>query len=131
MNNTETYKCNYDDIFGDKPIQRGSWVYDKESRKLIPKDEYYALKYADADAPQIMKPIDEFVSPIDGKVITDRSKLRKHNAEHGVTDYRDYGDNYFDKKKKEQEADRTGKTRKAKEERKQLLVDAFRKNGEW
>ena len=129
MNSTAAYKDNYDDIFGDKPIERGSWVYDKESRKLIPKDEFYALKYADVDAPQIMKPIDEFVSPIDGQVITDRSKLRKHNAEHGVTDYRDYGDNYFERKEKERKQVLNGNTPQARAERKQVIADAFRKNG--
>lgn len=118
----EAYKENFDTIFGDKPIERGSWIFDKATHKLVPRAEYVGPNDG-TECANIMRPLEPFVSPIDGRLIDDRSKLRAHNKEHGVTNVADYGEGYFDRRGKEKYNDMIGNTRQAKLER----VEALRK----
>lgn len=125
----EGYEENHEKLFGAKKIERGSFVYDKESRKLVPKAEFYANKHAEEDAkrgPTIQSDIEPFVSPITQKLITSRSQLRKHNAEHGVTDTRDYSSAHFEKAHHQREAERLGQTPQAKKERIDLIQEVMR-----
>lgn len=97
-----------------------SWIQDPETGKLIPKDEYLreqALKsaYTRGD-------IEPFVSPIDGKPIYSRRQLRDHNLKHGVTDMRDYGPQWFERKAKERADAMTGKSDRA------ARIDAIRRS---
>tara|TARA_R110002096_G_scaffold2926_3_gene14892 strand:+ start:3172 stop:3441 length:270 start_codon:yes stop_codon:yes gene_type:complete len=50
------------------------------------------------NAPAIMPAHKEFISPIDGKVISTRQQLKAHNKEHGVTNASDYSGGYIEKK---------------------------------
>jgi hypothetical protein len=47
-------------------------------------------KRADFGAPMVMNDITPFVSPIDGKEITSRSKLKAHELRHGVKQCGDF-----------------------------------------
>lgn len=120
---SDVYKEKYASVFGDKPIVRGSWIFDKEKGCLVPRDEYVNPNNSN-DSHHILKPLDAFVSPIDGRVIDDRSQLRAHNKEHGVTNVADYGEGYFERRGKEKYNDSIGNTKKAKLER----VEALRKS---
>lgn len=125
---TEEYKAKYAGVFGDKPVQRGSWVYDSVLEKMVPKDEYYGQPQG-AESATIMKPLDPFISPIDGKLIDDRSKLRAHNKEHGVTNVADYGTQYFERRQKEMHNETIGNTRDAKRERVETIKEAMHRHG--
>lgn len=107
------YEDNHARIFGNKPVQRGSWVYDAALKKMMPKDEYVPPKRELA----VHGDIESFKSPIDGSVITDRAQLREHNRKHGVTDSRDYGAEHFERKTKEREDVMQGNTKQAKQGR--------------
>lgn len=84
------------------------------THKLIPADEYEPpskkMHYVHGD-------IESFVSPIDKSVITGRSHLREHNNKHGVTNIRDYGENYFERKAHERRDEMQGTTKKQRIER--------------
>lgn len=81
-----------------------SWIQDPNTGKLIPKEEYYASRdrtyYIQGD-------IEQFVSPVDGSVISDRRALREHNRRNNVVPAGAYGENegaaYYARKKKERE----------------------------
>jgi hypothetical protein len=124
----ELYKERYTSLFGDKPIVRGSWIFDRDQMRLVPRDEY-VNPHSGNDAHSILKPLDPFVSPIDGSLIDDRSKLRKHNKEHGVTNVADYGSGYFERRGKEKYADSIGATKEAKRERVAALQETMHKFG--
>ena len=97
-------------------VKAGRWVWDSRISKLVPRDEYYRNK--EQSTPPVLTPgLEPFTSPIDGSVITDRAQLRRHNAKHGVTDPRDYGDGWFDRKAKERESVLRSDTEAARRER--------------
>ncbi len=93
-----------------------TYILDPKTRKLVLKKDYVAERHH-----MIMKPLAPFKSPITGEIITDRGRLRVHNKEHGVTNFADYGPEYFGRKSKEQQAERTGQTPAAKKERIDLI----------
>ena len=78
-----------------------SWIQDPVTGKLIPRDRYHR---PDTRQCHIMKPLDPFKSPIDGRHITCRSKLRDHNLEHGVTNQADYSNGYIERRAKAKHA---------------------------
>lgn len=96
---------------------RKRYIQDRETGKFITHDEFNKKFYGDKKrnaSHSILGELEEFVSPIDGSLIDDRSKLRAHNKRHGVTDMRDYGPDYFDRKGKERKAKAEGATRQEK-----------------
>lgn len=102
---TERFNENFDKIFGKpKPIVRGSFIMDEATGKLVPKDEYVAPQKPSVNAPMVMKPMQEFISPIDQTRIGNREQLAKHNAKHGVTNASDYSGGYIEKKAHERVA---------------------------
>lgn len=109
-----------------KTIKGGSWVYDSELGKLVPKDEYYRNKYAGSNV-VVHGDLTRFVSPIDGTVIDDRGKLREHNKRHGVTDPRDYGTGWFEKKAHERQEATRSDSPKARQARLTTIYDAMNK----
>jgi hypothetical protein len=124
----DLYKDNFSEVFGDKPVERGSWVFDRAKGTLVPRDEY--INPTDSvNAPSVLKPLDPFVSPIDGRLIDDRSQLRAHNKEHGVTNVADYGEGYFERRGKEKYNDSIGNTKEAKLERVDALKRSMHKLG--
>jgi len=103
-----------------------SWVQCRETGKLIPKEEFYS---SSSGGISVLGDIEPFVSPVDGSVIGSRSTLRDHNKRHGVTDPRDYGPNWFSRKKKERDAELMGTTKKAKKERIEAIQKAIYEHG--
>lgn len=71
-----------------------SWIQHPITGKLIPRTRY---QRPDTRTHMIMKPIDPFVSTIDGRHISCRSHLREHNAENGVTNMADYSPEYTER----------------------------------
>lgn len=98
------------------------WIQHPITHELIPADEYVR---PDTNAPYIHGPLEPFVSPVDRSVIGDRKHLREHNKRHEVTDFRDYGTEYFERKAKERERNLAGDSYKAREERKRDLLRTF------
>jgi hypothetical protein len=107
-------------------MARRTWVQDPDTGKLIPKEEY--RRGADY-AHYIQGDIDSFVSPIDGSVISDRSHLRAHNARYGVTDKRDYSEQFIQERSKRRVAEATGQTPEARRERLDLIKRELYKAG--
>ena len=103
-----------------------TYRYCQKMKKMVEKGQEIAIKQPNFT---ILKAIEPFVSPIDGRVIDDRTRLREHNKEHGVTNIRDYGDKYFDRKTKERHARSTGDTREAKRERIEIINQELKKRG--
>jgi len=103
-------------------MARRTWVQDPDTGKLIPKAEYRRGKdyqhYVQGD-------IEAFVSVIDGSVIDDRGKLRRHNAKHGVTHTEDYSPEFMRRRResihraqeRESKADRIALLRRQIDER--------------
>ena len=73
------------------------------------------------DLPAIQGDIEPFKSPIDGTLITSRSQLRRHHAQHGTTDHRDYSPEFKAAKAKQMDLDRRGQTPQARLERIELI----------
>lgn len=90
---------NFERIFGMKKPQRGRFIQHPETGELIPADEY--VRPSSVNAPSIMKPLDEFTSPVDGQRISSRKQLAEHNRRHGVTDMRDYSQGYIESRAKQ------------------------------
>lgn len=107
-------------------MARQTWVQDPLSGKLIPKEEY--RRGADYGH-YIQGDIDSFVSPIDGSVISDRAQLRRHNAQHGVTDKRDYSEQFVQDRAKRRVAEAKGQTPQARTERLEIIQRELYKAG--
>lgn len=79
-------------------MPRKTYVQDPATGKLVPKEEY---RRQAPSAPSVLPDIEPFVSPVDGRVIGSRPTLRDHNAEHGVVQHGEYGENggqaYFER----------------------------------
>jgi len=71
----EAFDKGYDAIFGAKKPTRGSFVFDPETNKLVPKDEYYGS--STVAAPFVMADIQPYKNMVDGKMITSRSHHRE------------------------------------------------------
>jgi hypothetical protein len=102
-----------------------SWVQDPKTGKLIPKELY---QREETQRVLIQGDIEPFISPIDGTTITSRSVLREHNRKHGVTNMRDYGENWFKRKAEERRAELRFETAAAKQERIAALNEAIEKH---
>ena len=96
----DSYADNFDKIFGGKPPEGGAFTQCKDG-SIVPKEFAAATS---VNAPMVMKPLRDFVSPIDGQVISSRAQLAKHNKQHGVTNSADYANGYIDKRANERNA---------------------------
>ena len=101
-------------------MTRQTWVQDPITGKLIPKAEYQRGEHKHEHS--VQGDIEPFVSPIDGRTITSRSHLRAHNAQHGVTDSRDYSSEFLRQRSDKRVAEMTGNTQAAKVERRNLIM---------
>ena|GEM_PF-7054344 len=93
---TDEFREGYDRIFGDKPVQRGRWVYDVRQQRLVPADEYEPPARA-LDAPILSGRFYENVHTLDdGTDIGSRAKYQAYCREKGVTAMSDFSDQYYD-----------------------------------
>ena len=81
----KAFASNYDAIFGDKKPTRGSFVFDPETNKLVPKDEYYGSS-AQVNAPMVQADIAGYKSMVTGEWIGSRSTHRQHLKEHRLVE---------------------------------------------
>lgn len=65
-------------------MTRSSYRWDKTLQKIVEVGSDEDLKARAAAGPFVMPDIKEFVSPIDGSVISSRSTLRRHEVSYGV-----------------------------------------------
>ena len=117
------YTDNYERIFGNPKPQKGSWVIDPSTRKLIPRDEFNST--GGGQAPFIHGDLEAFVSPVDGSIIDDRGKLRDHNKRHGVTNIRDYGEGYFERRAEERAETLRCSSEAIRKQRRNAILDAI------
>jgi len=103
-------------------MARQSYIQCPVTNKLIPKDEYYEHKARQSAA---VHSFTEFKSPIDGSVISDRKQLAEHNRKHGVTNVRDYGEGYFERRGKEKYAEMVAAGAAGKKQRVEAIKQAM------
>ena len=110
-------------------MARKTWVqvYDEELGKhvLVPKEEH---RLAPTSA-YVQGDVENFVSPITKEVVSDRGQLRRHNAEHGVTNSADYSDKFLHDRRVKRENEMTGNTTEARQERRDLIARELSRNG--
>ncbi len=101
---------------------RKTYVHDPETGKMVLKSR----RCQGANAPVVHGDVDDFISPIDGSLIDDRGKLRRHNKKHGVTDMRDYSEDFIQKRGQRRVRDEQQELTRS---RKADLVKAFDRHG--
>lgn len=117
--NSDSFKNNFDRIFGTDAERK-----EKAAKEKATMDErWQAMEKAmkSSKATNVQAGFEPFKSPIDGSIISCRSKLREHNKRHGVTDIRDYGDEWFEKKAEERRRETLGQTSEAERERRAIV----------
>jgi len=102
-----------------------TYVQDKVTGKFVLK----GTETYQSNAPMIMGDIEPFISPITKRPVTSRSQLRRHNQIHGVTDSRDYSQEFIQKRNRERENNLMGNTQEAKRERIAIIDKELRKHG--
>jgi len=119
---TKAFDDNFDRIFGSDAERKKK----REAEKAEKAENVRAFKQASASIGVSFEP---FKSPIDGKMINSRAQLKEHNRRHEVTDVRDYGNEWFDKKRIEHKNNALGNTEEARQERRQLIEKNLYKYG--
>ena len=109
------FEDNFDNIFGTRAERDAKWAGKK--------------KVSVINRTRTVKDFETFQSPIDQSVISCPSKLRAHNKKHGVTNIRDYGDEWFGRKNKERGDNITGNTKQARNERIENVKEALQRHG--
>lgn len=104
-------------------MTRQVFVQHPDTGKLVPLEEvdWPRHKVRTSKSFQIMEDIEPFVSPVDGSIVTSRSKLREHNNRNGVVNYHEFdGQRELDVQKREEFL-----KGESKEHRKDLLKDVI------
>jgi len=109
------FERNFDSIFGSKEERKAK--HDAQEKRVV------------ARATRAQKDFVPFRSPIDQTVISCPSNLRAHNKKHGVTNIRDYGANWFERKNKERGNEIQGNTKQAHNERIENVKEALQRHG--
>ena len=93
--NKKRFDGNFDAIFGKpKPVERGSFTQAPDG-SVVPRG---TAQRTSVNGPMVMKPLEDFKSPIDGSIISSRGQLKAHNERHGVTNSSDYSEGYVAKR---------------------------------
>lgn len=103
------------------------WIQHPETGELIPADEYRPPEVN--QSAYIQPDIADFISPVDRQLIGSRSHLREHNKRHGVTDLREYGDTFFQRKARERAVAHESSDSRARAERRQAIAAAMQQKG--
>lgn len=111
---TDDFREGYSRTFGDKPVQRGRWVWDEAQQKLVKAEDYVPPERA-VDAPILVDRFYEGAKATDGTDIGSRRKHRAYMKAHGLTTMDDFGPGYFQRLKREKEA-------AAKKERREVIA---------
>lgn len=101
--NNDAYREGYTRALGDRPVQRGKWVWDEAQQKLVRAEDYCPPERA-VNAPILVDRFYEGVKATDGTDIGSRRKHRAYMKAHGLTTADDFGPGYFTRIKREREA---------------------------
>lgn len=75
------------------------YLYDPETNSVLLAEEVLAKRdrpqRSHLPTPMVQRPMSEFVSPVDGKIINSKRELKDHNREHGVEDRREFQGHEF------------------------------------
>jgi hypothetical protein len=96
------------------------WIQHPETLELIPRDEYIRPS---TKSPYIMGDIENYISPLDGTVISDRRQHREHMQKHGVVPAQEYSTDWLAKRRKELDSESNSKA--ASRERKQMMWESW------
>jgi hypothetical protein len=67
-------------------MTKGRWVWDRESQKLVPAEEFYARQERRVSGPQIIRDIQPYRSIVTGEVVGGRRQHRDHLRAHDVVE---------------------------------------------
>lgn len=81
---SEKFENNFGAIFGDKKPERGSFVWCEETKRMVPKEEYFASYTPSAH--YVMPDIQPYQSMQTGEMINSRSQHRSHLKQHGLVE---------------------------------------------
>lgn len=70
-------------------MKREIWVYPSEGGEPYLKGSRPPEEDTGSNFPRIMPDLPDFVSPIDGKIVSGRAGMREHNLRHNVTPHAD------------------------------------------
>jgi hypothetical protein len=98
---TDDYREGHDRIFGDRPIQRGRWIWDEAQQKLVRAEDYVPPAHA-VNAPIMVDRFYEGTKSTDGIDIGSRRKHRAYMKDRGLAPADDFSPGYYDRLKREQ-----------------------------
>lgn len=78
----EAFDDGYARVFGEKRPTRGSFVWCKVRKELVPKDDYYDA--SEPSGPYVVGDIQPYKSMQTGEMITSRSHHKAHLRQHGL-----------------------------------------------
>jgi hypothetical protein len=116
---TDEYREAHQRIFGDRPVQRGLWIYDEAQQKLVRAEDYVPPEHA-TNAPIMVDRFYEGTKAPDGADIGSRRKHRQYMKDRGLAPMDDFSQGHFDRMAAE-------KKREDKKHRRETLERAFYK----
>jgi hypothetical protein len=106
---TDEYREAHQRIFGDRPVQRGLWIYDEAQQKLVRAEDYVPPEHA-TNAPIMVDRFYENTKSTDGIDIGSRRKHRQYMKDRGLAPADDFSPGFYARmqaeKKREQKASR-------------------------
>lgn len=108
MPGTAEFRDGFDRIYGDKPPQRGRWVFDERQKRLVPADEYHPQPRAPLVSDAFM---DGTVSQ-DGVDIGSKRKREEYKRQNRCADASDCSPEFYAKRRAEKERQATELTRR-------------------
>jgi hypothetical protein len=119
---TETFRSEYDRIFGDRAPKRGRWVQDPETGELVPAATYVPPSHA-LDALVLAGRFYESTALPDGTVVQTRAQYREYMRTKGLTNASDFSPGYFDVVKRDRDREETRSLAAAVHEQVQRVAD--------
>jgi hypothetical protein len=116
---TDDYREGHDRIFGDRPVQRGRWIWDESQQKLVRAEDYVPPEHA-TNAPIMVDRFYENTQSTDGVDIGSRRKHRQYMKDRGLAPADDFSPGFYDRINKT-------KTREQKEARRDTISRALYK----
>jgi hypothetical protein len=95
---TEEYRSEHARIFGDRPPQRGRWVWDEQAQKLVRAEDYTPPQRA-IDAPIMVDRFYENTKATDGTDIGSRRKHREYMRANNLAPADDFSPGWYAKLK--------------------------------
>jgi hypothetical protein len=109
---TDEFREAHERIWGDKPVQRGRWIWDEAAQKLVRAEDYQPPSRA-VDAPIMVDRFYEGTAATDGTDIGSRRKHRDYMARNGLAPADDFSPGWYAKIQKDKERERKASRRDA------------------